>query len=135
MMAPVRKVIIRRAVPGDASGIARVCAEGWRDTYEDIYPSEEIERVIADYYAPERITSEIIAPEGWDGWFVAIECGKVVGAGGGGMTDPSVGEIFVLYLDPTRRGEGIGSLCSTRSPSSSVRKAHASSGSASSPKM
>jgi hypothetical protein len=28
MMAPVGKVIIRRAVPGDASGIARVCAEG-----------------------------------------------------------------------------------------------------------
>jgi hypothetical protein len=32
MMAPVGKVIIRRTVPGDASGIARVCAEGWRDT-------------------------------------------------------------------------------------------------------
>jgi hypothetical protein len=33
MMAPVGKVIIRRAVPGDASGIARVCAEGWRFRY------------------------------------------------------------------------------------------------------
>jgi hypothetical protein len=106
MMAPVGKVIIRRAVPGDASGIARVCAEGWRDTYQDIYPPEEIETVIADYYTPERITAEIIAPEEWDGWIVAVESGKVIGAGGGGMTDQGVGEIFVLYLDPTRRGEG-----------------------------
>ena len=110
MMAPVGKVIIRRAVPGDASGIARVCAEGWRDTYQDIYAHEEIETVIADYYAEERITAEIIAPEGWDGWIVAVESGEVIGAGGGGMTAPGVSEIFVLYLDPTRRGEGIGSL-------------------------
>jgi len=110
MMAQVGKVIIRRAVPGDASGIARVCAEGWRDTYQDIYAPEEIETVISDYYTPERITAEIIAPEGWDGWIVAVESGKVIGAGGGGMTDRGVGEIFVLYLDPTRRGEGLGSL-------------------------
>jgi len=110
MMAPVAKVIIRPAVPGDAGGIARVCAEGWRDTYQHIYRPEEIETVISDYYTPERITAEIIAPEGWDGWIVAVESGKVIGAGGGGMTDPGVGEIFVLYLDPTRRGEGLGSL-------------------------
>jgi GNAT superfamily N-acetyltransferase len=110
MMAPVGKVIIRRAVPGDASGIARVCAEGWRDTYQDIYAHEEIETVIADYYAEERITAEIIAPEGWDGWIVAVENGEVIGAGGGGVTAPGVSEIFVLYLDPARRGEGIGSL-------------------------
>jgi hypothetical protein len=50
MMAPVAKVIIRPAVPGDAGGIARVCAEGWRDTYQDIYRPEEIETVISDYY-------------------------------------------------------------------------------------
>jgi GNAT superfamily N-acetyltransferase len=110
MMAQVGKVIIRRAVPGDASGIARVCAEGWRDTYQDIYAPEEIEKVIADYYTPERITAEIIAPEGWDGWIVAVERAKVIGAGGGGMTDQGISEIFVLYLDPSRRGEGIGSL-------------------------
>ena len=27
------RIIIRRAEPDDAEGIARVCAEGWRDTY------------------------------------------------------------------------------------------------------
>jgi ribosomal protein S18 acetylase RimI-like enzyme len=66
--------------------------------------------VIAEYYTPERIRREIAASEGWDGWMVAVEGDTVIGAGGGGMIEPGVGEIFVLYLDPTRRGEGIGTL-------------------------
>ena len=40
---------------------------------------------------------------------MAVEDESVIGAGGG-ITQPGVGEIFVLYLDPTRRGEGIGTL-------------------------
>ena len=103
-MDQVGHVLIRPAEPDDAEGIVRVCAEGWRDTYEGIYEPEQIESVIADYYTPERITAEI-APSapGWDGWIVAVEDGAVVGAGGGGMAEPGVGEIFVLYLNPTRR--------------------------------
>ncbi len=50
-------MIIRRAEPDE--GIARVCAEGWRDTYSRIYEPERIESVIAEYYRPERIRSEI----------------------------------------------------------------------------
>jgi ribosomal protein S18 acetylase RimI-like enzyme len=106
----VRAITIRSAEPADANGIARVCAAGWRDTYADIYPPEHIEAVIAEYYTPARIADEIAAPEGWDGWLVAVEDGTVVGAGGGGMIEPTAGEIFVLYLDPARRGEGIGTL-------------------------
>lgn len=103
-------LVIRRAEPYDAEGIARVCAAGWRDTYYGMKEPGRIEAVIAEYYSPERIRREIAAPEGWDGWIVAVEDETVIGAGGGGMTEPSVGEIFVLYLDPTRRGEGIGTL-------------------------
>jgi ribosomal protein S18 acetylase RimI-like enzyme len=106
----VSRVVIRPAEGRDAEGIARVCAEGWRDTYRDIYAPEQIEAVIAEYYTPERIRGEIRAPQGWDGWVVVIDAGNVVGAGGGGMIDPHAGEIFVLYLDPERRGEGIGTL-------------------------
>jgi ribosomal protein S18 acetylase RimI-like enzyme len=106
----VGHIVARRAEPGDAEGIARVCSEGWRDTYRGIYEPEEIEAVVAGFYNVERITAEIASPQGWDGWIVADEDGTVVGAGGGGMTGPAVGEIFVLYLDPGRRGEGIGTL-------------------------
>ena len=103
------RIIIRQAEPDDAGGIARVCADGWRDTYRDIYEPWRIESAIAEYYAPERIAGEITAPHDSDGWIVAVDEGTVVGAGGGGMIEPGVGEVFVLYLDPTRRREGIGS--------------------------
>ena len=106
----VDQIVARRAEPGDAEGVARVCSEGWRDTYEGIYPPERIESVIAEYYLPQRIAQEIAAPQGWDGWIVAIDSSTVVGAGGGGMIGPGVAEIFVLYLDPGRRREGIGTL-------------------------
>ena len=106
----MRSLVIRRAETADAEHIARVCAAGWRDTYRGIKEPDRIEAVIAEYYAPERIRREIAAPEGWDGWLVAVEDESVIGAGGGGITQPGVGEIFVLYLDPTRRGEGIGTL-------------------------
>ena len=109
-MSGVRSLVIRRAETADAEEIARVCAAGWRDTYRGIKEPDRIEAVIAEYYAPERIRREIAAPEGWDGWIVAVEDESVIGAGGGGITQPGVGEIFVLYLDPTRRGEGIGTL-------------------------
>jgi GNAT superfamily N-acetyltransferase len=110
IIAVMGRVIIRRAEPDDARGIARVCAAGWRDTYDGIYEPERIEAAIAEYYTPERITGEIIAPRDWDGWIVAVDDDTVVGAGGGGMIEPGVGEVFVLYLDPARRREGIGSL-------------------------
>lgn len=109
-MDVVGRIIIRGAEPDDAEGIARVCAEGWRDTYHGVYEPERIESAIAEHYTPERIVGEIIAPRDWDGWTVAVDDGTVVGAGGGGMIESGVGEVFVLYLDPTRRREGIGSL-------------------------
>jgi ribosomal protein S18 acetylase RimI-like enzyme len=103
-------ITVRRAKPPDAAGIALVCAEGWRDTYAGIYTPEHVESVIAEYYTVERISDEIDAPEGWDGWIVAAEDGAVIGAGGGGLIEPGAGEVFVLYLEPSRRGEGIGTL-------------------------
>ena len=78
------RALIRRAQPGDAEGIARTCAAGWRDTYAGIYTPEQIESVIAEYYTPDRIAAEIASPEGWHGWIVAVDEGRVVGAGGGG---------------------------------------------------
>jgi GNAT superfamily N-acetyltransferase len=102
------RVHVRRAEESDAEAIARVCATGWRDTYRDLEPPERVEAVIAEYYDPERIRREVEPRAGWDGWLVAVDGDEVVGAGGGGLIAPGVGEVFVLYLDPERRGEGIG---------------------------
>ena len=87
-----------------------MCAAGWRDTYEGIDTPQRIEAVIAEYYTPERVAGELEPRPGWDSWIVAVEDDRVVGAGAGGVTGPGVAEVFVLYLDPDRRGDGIGTL-------------------------
>ncbi|PEA55602.1 GNAT family N-acetyltransferase [Bacillus pseudomycoides] len=100
-----------RADISHVEGIAKVCADGWLATYEGLYSQEYIDRVIEEYYNHERIYKEVLTNnENWYGWFVALENGQVVGAIGGGTTGEKCGEIFVLYLDPNRRREGIGTL-------------------------
>lgn len=101
-------VLVRKANVEDVDAICRVCAEGYRATYPSLLPERFIERTIAEFYNPERVRSEIGASEGWNGWYVAEENGVAVGAGGGGMTGPGAGELFVLYVDPRRLGQGIG---------------------------
>ncbi|NMH74556.1 GNAT family N-acetyltransferase [Bacillus sp. RO2] len=92
-------------------GIKKVCSEGYWATYEDIYSKEYIEKVIKEFYNNERILDEVTKTNRhWGGYFVAIENGEVIGAGGGGMIGETEGEIFVLYLDPERRNEGIGTI-------------------------
>ncbi|MBA4496024.1 GNAT family N-acetyltransferase [Paenactinomyces guangxiensis] len=103
-------ITIRRATQQDVSGICKVCAAGYRDTYQETHSASYIERVIQEFYQPERILKELEPQSGWDGWFVALDHGRVTGAGAGGLTSEGTGELFVLYLDPKRRGEGIGTL-------------------------
>jgi GNAT superfamily N-acetyltransferase len=101
----------RKATAEDVLTICRICGDGWRETYRDLYPSERIERTIGRFYTPERVAGEIDAAPGWDGWWVAEDDSRtVVAAGGGGMTGPQTAEIFVLYVDPRRRGEGAGTV-------------------------
>jgi GNAT superfamily N-acetyltransferase len=99
----------RRATVDDVDAICRICADGWRATYNGLVRASRIEQTITDYYNPDRVRAELESREGWDGWQVAEdEDGVVVAAGGGGMTGPAAGEIFVLYADPARRGQGAG---------------------------
>ncbi|MHC8520923.1 GNAT family N-acetyltransferase [Rossellomorea sp. H39__3] len=102
---------IERATLQHVEGISDVCSRGYRATYGESHPKSYIERIIEEFYHPDRISSEITdGGDGWDGWYVALEEGTVLGAIGGGMTGAYQGEVFVLYLDPDRRGEGIGTL-------------------------
>ncbi|MFI8684748.1 GNAT family N-acetyltransferase [Rossellomorea sp. NPDC077527] len=102
---------IHKANPSHIQGIKKVCSDGYWATYRDIYTKEYIERVIEDFYNDERILNEVTTSDRyWGGYFVAVENDEVIGAGGGGMIGETDGELFVLYLDPTRRNEGIGTL-------------------------
>ncbi len=100
----------RKAGLADVADICRICRDGWRDTYTGVYDADEIERIVARYYSPERVREEVQRPENWDGWWVAEdETGTIVAAGGGGMTAPGVGKVIVLFADSKRRGQGGGS--------------------------
>lgn len=100
---------IRKAVITDVHGISRVCGDGWRNAMKGLLPYEHIEAMVKEFYNEERVYEEIqnISRE-WNGWFVALDNGNVVGAGGGGLVGKDISELFVMYLDPTRRREGIG---------------------------
>ncbi|WP_406687800.1 GNAT family N-acetyltransferase [Rossellomorea vietnamensis] len=102
---------ILKANEDHVKGIRKVCSDGNWATYREIYAKEYIERVIEEFYNEERILKEVTTSNReWGGYFVAIEKGEVIGAGGGGMIGDNEGELYVLYLDPTRRNEGIGTL-------------------------
>src|SRR5690625_2368662 len=67
--------------------------------------------MIHEFYTYDRILKEVTTTNRqWNGWVVALDDGKVVGTGGGGMISENHGELFVLYLDPGRRSEGLGSM-------------------------
>ncbi len=104
-----RMIEIKQAGVNHINGIIKVCSEGYRGTYIDSHPKEYIERIISEFYHYERVKEEVLhSNEGWNGYYVAIEEDEVVGAIGGGLIDKDQSEVFVLYLDPHRRGEGIG---------------------------
>ena len=101
---------IRKANLTDAQGIIRVCSDAYRATYPGLLPQRYIEKIIGDFYYEERIQKEILHTDFyWNGWVVAVENERVIGAGGGGFLAETVAELFVLYLDPARKREGIGS--------------------------
>lgn len=102
---------ILKANEAHVKGISKVCSDGNWATYRDIYTKEYIERVIEEFYNEERILKEVTTSDRhWGGYFVAIEDDKVLGAGGGGMISETEADLYVLYLDPARRNEGIGTL-------------------------
>ncbi|OEH93562.1 GNAT family N-acetyltransferase [Bacillus solimangrovi] len=100
----------RKARLEDVKGIIQVCSDGYRNTYPELIQMDHIENIIMEYYNENRIKNELsnISQE-WNGWFVAVENGQVIGAGGGGFVAPEIAELYVIYLNPNRKREGIGS--------------------------
>ncbi|GFZ76336.1 hypothetical protein GCM10010978_17520 [Compostibacillus humi] len=100
---------IIEATEKHVQGISDVCTIANWTTYKDIYSTRYIEKVIKEFYQPDRILKEVtVKDRSWGGYFVAVENDEVLGAAGGGMISEKAGEIYVLYIHPSRRNEGIG---------------------------
>jgi GNAT superfamily N-acetyltransferase len=103
-------VEIRPSQPGDGEALARVHERGWTITHARIAdPTWVVERPLAE------------RADQWEGYargegvpmWVADDEGEPVGliAAGPARDDdapPRTGEVYALYVDPDRQGEGIG---------------------------
>ncbi|MFC7321273.1 GNAT family N-acetyltransferase [Halobacillus campisalis] len=104
-------VKIQKASIQHIEGIAKVCSEGNWATYRNLCSDEYIARVIKEFYNYDRIYQEVTTSnKGWGGYYVALEGNNVLGACGGGMKNEKEAEVYVLYLDPDKKNQGIGSL-------------------------
>ncbi|EZH67501.1 acetyltransferase [Bacillaceae bacterium JMAK1] len=101
---------VQKATKQHVTGIISVCTRGYWSTYKELASAKYIQRICDEFYHEARVSREVTeTSKHWGGYFVALENGTVVGAGGGGMIAEQSAELFVLYLDPDRRNEGIGS--------------------------
>lgn len=101
--------LIRQATPGDLLQIQDVLVTSQWFTYSDLFEQVSIQKIIDRYYNEERLLEEITSINAtWHGYIIAELNDKIVGVIGGGMRDEYDGEIYVFYLDPTMRGQGIG---------------------------
>lgn len=100
---------VRFATKEDARSISNICSKAWKVTYADIFSPEYIEKVIDDFYNVDRIAKESSESSySWHGYMVAYEGQKNLGCIGGGI-EGETGFIYVLYVDPDHKGQGVGS--------------------------
>ncbi len=104
-------MIVRKAEAADADEIARIYVESWRDSYAGLIPDHVLigmsrQRQAANWrsvIAHRRHAQRVRVAEGAAGVLGFGSCGPVRNTG-----LPYRGEVYTLYVDPDRRGEGIG---------------------------
>ena len=105
-------VTVRSAVPHDADAIGRVQVETWRVAYRGLMPDEAIAGF--DLEGRQRMWREGLAREPRPGsaTFVAELDGEVVGFASVGRSrddeSGNEGELYAIYLHPSRWDQGIG---------------------------
>lgn len=105
----MNSINIRQATKKDAQAIVDVLTRSQWFTYEQLYAKAYIENMLSEYYNMQRIEEEIVSiSRAWHGYLVAEQGNEIIGVIGGGMIGEVVGEIYVFYLDPTKRGAGVG---------------------------
>lgn len=103
------RVMIRKALPEDARGIAKVHVDSWRTTYKHIFPEDYLQSLT--YESREKLWKSVI-PNGYV--YVAENLqGEIVGFSSGGKERTGdypgyEGELYAIYLLQEYQGKGIG---------------------------
>jgi len=103
------RMLIRKALPVDAKGIAKVHVDSWRTTYKHIFPEDYLQSL--SYESREKLWDSVI-PNGYV--YVAENSqGDIVGFSSGGKERTGdypgyEGELYAIYLLEEYQGRGIG---------------------------
>jgi ribosomal protein S18 acetylase RimI-like enzyme len=104
---------IRRATSTDIETIRHIAKESWETDYPNLLSRETIEEGFEEWYAPERIKSELEKDDAI--LLIGVENNKAVGFAHG-IRAQRTGHILRVYVTPDYRDQGVGSnlLTSTR---------------------
>lgn len=104
------EILVRMARRDEAKTIADLLSRCQWFTYGELFTDAYIVRLIENYYNVERIEQEVTTiDKSWHGYIVAEKEGTLLGIIGGGMRSETEAEIYVFYVEPEARGNGIGS--------------------------
>lgn len=102
---------IRRAVPDDARGVAKVQVDSWKTTYKNIVPDEYLNKMT--YERREQKWKDIISDQTV---FVAeTDDGEIIGFSNGGKERTGKypnynGELYAIYILEAHQRKGLGKL-------------------------
>jgi len=109
-------ITVRPARPDDAESITRIHLSGWERGYADLMPASYLARRSAEGAVRVVQRREHLETEqGQAQTLVAVDGTDVLGFTNFGpdRDDPTVGEVYAIYVDPDRLSTGIGQAMMT----------------------
>lgn len=106
-IAGVRELVVRRAQMTDATTLARIQVDSWRESYAGILPDSYLEGL--SYSGHERLWRRALAEP--SATFLALLNGRAIGLASGGRCRSHrgfSGELYLLYVLRAAQGQGIG---------------------------
>lgn len=102
---------IRKAVPGDAKGVAKVHVDSWKTTYKNIIPNEYLTQMT--YESREPKWKDIISKQAV--YVAENNDGDIIGFSNGGKERTGnyptyKGEIYAIYILEAFQRKGLGKL-------------------------
>lgn len=100
---------VRQAELTDVKRIQEICIKGQYDTYGEYESKEYLDKAVEEFYNSQRLENEIKYADEYGTWYVAEDDeNSVIGVLIGGKKDDQVSEIYALYVDTERKGQGTG---------------------------